>query len=151
MHRSCISWIQVNCKYCSHCRHHARKLQITDISPEFRSVFQSRNKTNSQHKDKPKQTQQRKTSRKLSETLRFQKIQSSKRSVLLHDDIAIPADVPSDSLEKVVAQHHPVVKQSCRISTTILWNGVTCQTSTARSDVDKASRFSTEPSQLYPD
>ena len=39
MHRSCISSIQVSCKYCSHCRHHARKLQITDISPEFCMEF----------------------------------------------------------------------------------------------------------------
>ena len=38
-----------------------------------------------------KQTQQRKTPRTLSETLRFQKIQSSKRLVLLQDDIAILA------------------------------------------------------------
>ena len=40
----------------------------------------------------PKPTQQRKTPRKLSETLRFQKIKSSYRSVLLHNDVAIPTN-----------------------------------------------------------
>ena len=45
-----------------------------------------------QTQTQPKTTQQRKTPRKLSETLRFQKRKSSYRSVLLHDDIAIPAN-----------------------------------------------------------
>ena len=45
MHRSCISSIQVNCKYCSHCRHNARELQIRDISPEFRNICQAKKAT----------------------------------------------------------------------------------------------------------
>jgi len=48
------------------------------------------NDRESQTKTQTKKTYQRKTPRKLSETLRFQKIQSSQRSVILRDDIAIP-------------------------------------------------------------
>ena len=39
MHCSCISFIQVSCKYCSHHHHDTGKLQITDILPEFRTPF----------------------------------------------------------------------------------------------------------------
>jgi len=53
----------------------------------FRMPKQSNPKTQTQTKN----TTRRKTPRNLGETLRFQKMKSSERSVPLHDDIAIPA------------------------------------------------------------
>ena len=43
--------IQVNCKYCSYCRHNARKPQITDISPEFRIRRMSKDMSERMSKD----------------------------------------------------------------------------------------------------
>ena len=55
----------------------------------------------------PKQTQQRKTPRKLRETLRFQKIQSSQRLVLLHDDIELfAAALDPEGSKRILEETH---------------------------------------------
>ena len=58
---------------------------------EKQKASECRNKRTLKHKHKPNTTR-RKTTSKPSETLRFQKKKSSVHSVLLHDDIAIPAN-----------------------------------------------------------
>ena len=69
---------------------HIVREQVKSKKP---GVFPKPKQNLSKHKHKPKNTQQRKTPRKLSEVKHyaFRKIKSSERLVPLHDDIAIPS------------------------------------------------------------
>ena len=68
---------------------HIVREQVKSKKP---GVFQRQNKTNP-NTNTTKNNTTKKTPRKLGETLRFQKRKSSCRSVLLHDDIAIPTNI----------------------------------------------------------